>query len=396
MSNKNQLIILVEPAAFVAQGHFAEKLGLWSRGFDALALQPIIFAWPPPHGTPIPLNVHTVPTLFRTLGRLVPGKYYATWADFWTYLFAFKYARKNGLPVLGLTASSPVPVAWCARIFNPNAAWGQIVMYSGLEPVNQSYQIRSKALIAFRVLVRRGCTLLCNSELAKEILKQKLSKEQVHEQVYFLPDPINVLDKKCDSDPHKWNSPIHLFVPGDDDHRRSPLLHLQQGELEPQVTRLTVLQPGKNRLLLADGVEWNRPGFIGLVELVSSYQTAEALLSMFSGAKFSLIAYDPNFLQGSANLALSITCGTPVLCSRFPYADRLFRSYGRLGEQFIYNDFVDLRKAWNRLTAWKQADWEEFESARAKLASEVRYESVTRTASEILGLRNSLKNYPSH
>jgi hypothetical protein len=109
------------------------------------------------------------------------------------------------------------------------------------------------------------------------------------------------------------------------------------------------------------------------------------LLQRFSSVKFSAVVYAPSFLQGSANLALSVVCGTPVLASRFAFARDLFERHGRLGELFDYGDDRQFVAAWRRLAAWGPAEWEEFSAARSRLLAEVGHRAVARAALARIG-----------
>lgn len=158
-------------------------------------------------------------------------------------------------------------------------------------------------------------------------------------------------------------------------HRRSIEI-LESAHSPIPKAELNVLQPGRSEIGHADTTRWTKPDWITAVHVTADYLVGKELVELFARSKFTLIAYSPEFLQGSANAPLSVVCGTPLLCSRFPYADWLFKNYGKLGELFTYGEAADFTVAWTRLTRWTASDWESFQNARNRLASDVSHFSV--------------------
>ena len=387
VNQRQRPILLVEPAAGVGHGHFMEKLVLWCDGLVALGFAPTVICWDAPKlpvagATFAPVTQSWV----RALARIVPRKRLAMWVELWTYLKAFRLARKLGWPVLGLTTSGPIPVAVAAKMARPQAGWGQIVMYGGLYRTAGGVSVRPRALAAFQSLFQNGCRLLANAPLTTEVLGKQLVPTPTAGCLHLLNDPIYVSTAFTLPCVGKRPSAVTVLVPGHEDHRRTPLGHLTQANLQTAIEELVVHQAGRNNLELAGGTAWTPPSFIRQARVITDYLTGDALAGVFARAKFCLIAYDPKFLSGSANLALSVACGTPALCSGFPYADSLFRDFGKIGEQFVYGDHADFARAWERLNSWSASDWAEFEEARRRLIARVTHREVARQAADFLGL----------
>lgn len=128
-----------------------------------------------------------------------------------------------------------------------------------------------------------------------------------------------------------------------------------------------------------------KPSAIEEIEVIADYLASETLVRLFATARCALVAYVPSFGQGSANFALAVTSGTPVLSSRFPYAEDMFRRFGRLGELFRYGDLEDFNSALARLVSWTECDWAEFEAARNRFIAEVESRAVVRRALDLAG-----------
>jgi hypothetical protein len=389
----SQQIVLVEPAAGSASGHPAEKLLLWCEGVSNLGFAPIVVCWQPPRAC-LPSNVkieiiHRAPKLAF---RFIPRKQQAKYAEFWTYRRGFQLALRANCPVLGLTASSPIPIAVAAGFNRPAAAWGQIVMYGGLVDTPTGVQIRPRARSSFQQLLKRDCHLLCNAPLTAEML-QGITRETSNH-VHHLPDPIDVRTASRRAGTEKANG-VRVLVPGQDDDRRTPLWHLSQLHPPVAVDDVIVHHPGRKVPMLEDGTEWRKPTAVRNLRVVDEYLSGEPLISLFAQAAVTVMAYSPQFLQGSANLALAIVTGTPVICSRFPYANYLAARYGRIGEFFTYGDADDFNAAFQRLTQWGSQQREEFQFARRRLTEEVDHRSIVREALATIGALNPSVSTPA-
>jgi hypothetical protein len=375
---KNPQIVLIEPAAGSTTGHPAEKLLLWCEGVSLLGFAPLVVSWQPPSNRlPGNVKIEVVSPAAKLALPFIPRKQQAKYAEFWTYRRGFQLALRANRPVLGLTASSPIPIAMASRFVRPSAAWGQIVMYGGLIDTPAGVQIRPRALWSFQQLVKRNCQLLCNAPLTAEML-QRLTGPTSN-RVHHLPDPIDVRTALNQAQPHTANG-VRLLVPGQDDDRRSPLWHLNQLRPQSPVEEVIVHHPGRKVPMLEDGTEWPKPDAVRTVRVVDAYFSGDPLISLFAQATMIVMAYAPQFLSGSANLALAIVTGTPVICSRFPYASYLAAHYGRIGEFFTYRDADDFNAAFQRLTQWGSQERKEFQLARRKLAEEVDHRSIVREA----------------
>jgi hypothetical protein len=376
-SPPRQEIVFVEPCAGVLGGHMLEKLLLWCKGVSQLGFAPTVVSWDRPWiSLPADIPIIAIGAGPKAPLKFVPKKQRPKYREFWTYHRAFQLATRSKCPVLGLTASSPIPIAIAAAIAKPQHGWGQIVMYGGLVDTPKGVRIRPRARMSFQQLLRGHCHLLCNAPLTVEMLGRMAEKYGAY--VHHLPDPIDIPTKlkRTDCSP---GAGLRVLVPGQDDHRRTPLWHLSHLN-DVKVEELVVHEPGKTVARLHNGLEWSQPPAVRRLRVLSDYLAGETLTSLFAHATVSLLAYSEDFLQGSANLALSVVCGTPVLCTRFPYANYLEARYGRIGEFFRYGDIKGFNNAVSKLAQWRPTERAEFEAARVKLIADVDHRGISRAA----------------
>jgi hypothetical protein len=377
-------LVLVEPAAGAKSGHFTEKLKLWSEGARAAGVEVItLVTWSEIEGLPCRVDqVEVAPAVARALGRFVPRRFKAKWAEFWTYLRAGAVSRQTRAPLIGLTASGPMSLAFAAHFIRP-AKWLQVVMYGGIVMVADQPRLDERRRREFAALLRRGCILLCNAPVTADVLVREYQAQRCSGAIEYLPDPIFVPDFVRNSSVKKVSEPFTLLVSGEENDRRTPLAHLLDAGPRIRIAKLVLHQPGKAEPVLADGRQWVKPSAINAVEVVTDYLPVETLVRLFASVRCALIVYVPAFAQGSANLALAVTSGTPVLSSRFPYAEDMFRRFGRLGELFKYGESDGFNAALERIASWSEREWSEFQEARQRLVAEVEYRVVVRRTIEL-------------
>lgn len=320
--------------------------------------------------------------------HLVPPRFRLTAKIFLTYLRAFRCARQRCLPVIGLI-SSPWPVALAATIRAPRSGWGEVLMFAGLERVSAGGGVRVQRRLARSIarLLRAGAQLFCNLPLTAHALAEEGSLARYREQIRFLPDPLYVSAEQPLVEDWNHRPFDSLLVPSGDDHKRAPLWHLEQADLRPVISRLFLHQAGCSQPSRAsDPQPWRAPHYVRSLEFRGDYiATGEPYAQWFSRARTCLLAYRPDFSQGSGHTAFALACGTPLLATRFPYSDYLFERYGpALGEQFDFGDFAGLAAAWRRLCEWDAGKRTAFFAARAAFIAETDYRSVVQQALSIL------------
>ncbi|HEU5070296.1 MAG TPA: hypothetical protein VFV96_07775 [Verrucomicrobiae bacterium] len=384
MLNPPRHLILVEPAAGVRSGHFTEKLKLWAEGSRAAGVKVItLVTWSQIEGPPCRVErVVVAPAMARALGRFVPCRFKAKWAEFWTYLRAGTVSRQTRAPLIGLTASGPMSLAFATHFIRP-AKWLQVVMYGGIVMVADQPRLDERRRWEFAALLRRGCILLCNAPVTADVLVREYQAQRFSGAIEYLPDPIFVPDFVRNSSVKKASEPFTLLVSGEENDRRTPLAHLLDAGPKTEIAKLVLHQPGKAEPVLADGRQWVKPSAINVVEVVTDYLVGEPLVRLFASVRCAVIVYAPAFAQGSANFALAVASGTPVLSSRFPYAEDMFRRFGRLGELFHYGESDGFNAALGRIALWGESDWGEFQEARQRFVAEVEYRAVVRRTLEL-------------
>lgn len=376
-------IILVEPRLAILKGHMRNNLELWCDALVKLGFQPIVYCYKRPASSiPNVKAFYPICIMWKCLGYLLfIRKYRELWVDFCTYLKAFRLSRKTGNPIIGLSAITPAPVAMAALFVSPSKEWGQVVMYAGLQKTFDGLIIRSKAQRAFKILLSKGCSIFTNTRLAAEILKKYLGKEQ---KVYSYLDPEYV--PEINTVPHNELKEITVLMPGVDDTRRAPLMHLSQANFKTPIKRMTIHSSGNGRENITN--KFSVPKYINHIDIVSEYLPMTSFSRLFSAHKFTLIAYNPDFFSGSANLVLSVAAGAPVLTSNFPFAEEIFSNYGSIGEKFEYGNISDFEDKWERLVSWDNNKWLEFEVARRKLIEDCNYLAVVHRLLDFTGIHS--------
>lgn len=376
-------IILVEPRVAILKGHMRNNLQLWCEALVKLGFQPIVYCYKRPSSSIPNVKVfYPVPIIWKGLGfLLVVRKYRELWVDFCTYFQAFRLSRKTGYPVIGLSAITPAPVAMVALFVCPPKQWGQVVMYAGLQKTPVGLIIRPKALWAFKILLSKGCSIFTNTRLTAETLKKYLGPEQ---KIYSYIDPEYIAEVNAVRNNNLRE--ITVLVPGTDDSRRAPLMHLSQANFKTPIKKITIHSSQDKTSNITN--TFVLPKYINKIDIISEYLPMVSFSRLFSAHKFTLIAYNTNFFAGSANLLLSVAAGTPVLTSNFPFAEEIFANYGSMGEMFEYGNISNFEDRWERLVSWDNNKWLEFEATRRKLIEDCNYLAVVRRLLDFTGINS--------
>ncbi len=342
---------LIEPYLDFNIGHSLEKVNLWRNNLVKLGEEVCVFSY------------RDCPGFVKILDEFIfIYRLKLLWREVFTYFFAFKMSKKKRASVLGLTTYSPLVIA-IASIFNlPIENWSQIIMNSGLTIKNSKYFFKKKESFALKFLSKKGCMLLPNLDFTVNKVKKELGLKNV----YFLNDPIYFKEKSLNN---KFNMQNIVLVSGDEDWRRTPLLHIDRSDLKTKIHKLIL----HGKFLNKDTYKLKS---VDKIDCIDNYFNSEDLFDFYFKAKFCFIVYSYKFLGGSSNFALSILAGTPVLASEFLYAKEVFEKYGKIGEMFEYENIRSFEQAWERLVNWSEDDWDEFYIAREEFIKDVRAETI--------------------
>lgn len=375
-------LILVEPGAFLLQGHYREKLILWVKALQSVGRSISVICWEAPSGDFLAdIEFVPVPILVRKVASLFPHRLYVLWAMFWTYFFAFQKAVAEGSSVLGLTTSTLLPVAAARAAFRSHTLhFGQILMYGNSFDTVWPWRARM-ARWSLLSLLRSGAAILPNTKRTQTMLASQVESPALRSRIVTVYDPV-YLAKKPAPDGEKPLDRM-LLVPGLDDTRRTPLAHLEAGRLDPAPLTLHIHASALSDERTEE-IRARVSALAGEAIISSTYLDQEGLFDLFASASCSLLAYKPSLSQGSGFLVQSIVSGTPVLCSRFPHAEEIFAEFGRLGELFEFENMDDFRSAWARLRKWGANEWAQFHTARTLLMEQVNYENIARSTIRIL------------
>lgn len=240
-------------------------------------------------------------------------------------------------------------------------------MYGNLFDTKNALRIRI-ARWSLVSLLRSGAAVFPNTKRTRAIFAEQVVERGLQARIVTHYDPVYVSKTPVQIGQKPSDGP--LLVPGLDDHRRSPLAHLEKAHVDPPPRSLYIHAPGRSDKSVSE-IRLKASSIVEDVVVSSTYRNQEELCELFASASWCLVAYRPSLSQGSGLLVQSIVSGTPVLCSRFPHADELFQEFGRLGEVFEFDDMNAFRTAWLRLQAWGSREWAEFREARAKLKEQV-------------------------
>jgi hypothetical protein len=367
-------IVLVEPGAHLDYGHHKEKLILWVNSFLQSGWQVTVVCSkkPDPYFLPmvswLPFDQESQPIFPRLCNRRQ-----TFWLIFQTYLRAFRYAKIHRASMLGLTTSTLVPV-FAAFYFarKPAVRFGQIMMYSG-HIGQRSGDIRKIIeAVSLNFLLHSGVYLFPNSSETHVQLSRLVKSPKQRSQIITIRDPIFRGSKSLNLKQKK--SSETLLVVGLDDSRRSPIFHLSHAKLLQPPKQVWIHAPAKDQSEFPIRFGWSN---LCTIRPLTDYLLGEDLSNLYAEATWCFFAYRPISSQGSGLLAQSIAEGTPVLCSRFPFAEELFSEFGSLGELFTLNDLSDFNRAWTRLRNWTEKDWLAFNLASQRFAESVEATRIT-------------------
>jgi hypothetical protein len=371
-------IVLVEPGVNLIFGHYREKLLLWVEELQQAGWRVSVacLVAPEPEFLPgVTFNAVLRKTKYRG------SRLSILWLVFRTYLLALRLANKGNAAVLGLTTSTLLPVG--AAYFlgkGARAFFGQIVMNGNtFEESNNPLRRYLEATI-LNFLLRSGVFLFPNMEQTRQSLLAEIKDRSMHRQVITLHDPIRLPPERTS----KKRADDILLVPGPDDYRRTSLYHLLQAELASPPRSIWIHAPGGVSADIAGRISKNFN-----LRVLDQYETPQSFVNLFASASWCLLAYRPTFLHGSGLLAQAVVGDTPVLSSRFPYAEELFQKYGRLGELFEFGDMPDLARAWDRLRHWTLQQWKEFHEASARVRADVSADRVVQTVANLFAASNA-------
>jgi hypothetical protein len=371
-------IVLVEPGVHLTQGHYREKLMLWLEGFQRAGWNVSVACLQAPEPEFLP-GVNFKPVLRRV--KRQPNRFLILWLVFRTYWLAFQLARRSDQSVLGLTTSTLLPVGAAYLISNGRKLFfGQVVMNGNtLDKSNNAFRRYLEGKI-LNFLLRSGVLLFPNTEQTRQSILRRVNNQTHTRQILTLNDPIRVPVVQTPSKPFD----NVLLVPGPDDYRKAPLLHLLQSKLANPPRSVWIHAPGGIGSDIVDQIAQTCT-----VRVLDRYESPESFAGLFASATWCLVAYRPTFLQGSGLLAQAVVGDTPVLSSHFPYAEELFQKYGRLGELFDFGDMSDFARAWDKLRNWTLQQWQEFHEASARFRADVNATRVVQTVVNLFSGSNA-------
>ena len=374
-------IILVEPGVHLERGHYREKLNLWVEAFRRAGWTVTVacFEAPPPNFLS-QVAFRSAAPRWKRLGNLVPRQIRTPWVVFRAFCLGFCYGKQTGSPVFGLTTSTLFPVA-TARLFSNARAilFAQILMYGNVFDSTVPRLKRMLEQVSLYSLLESGAVIFPNTERTRNSLLSNVNGVKFCDRIVTLYDPIYIPRRPIPLI-EKLGEGI-LLVPGPDDRRRSPLLHLAHSKLIDPPKTLWIHAPGQKEDEILQIREIHLE-FAPEIHVFTDHRDVEAFAQLFASASWCLIAYDPVLFQGSGLLAQAIAGGTPVLCSRFAHAEELFSQFGRLGELFTFGDLDDFRNAWSKLRNWSFDQWKEFKEASSRFTEAVNADCTTRKVIE--------------
>jgi hypothetical protein len=379
MSTKG--IVLVEPGVHLQQGHYREKLRLWAEGFRLAGWSVSVTCLEAPERSFLPdIIFRPISNWQRAVGRLLPNQMRTPWLVFCSFFSAFRYGKRRGHQVFGLTTSTLFPVAVARRLASAHTTpFAQIVMYGNMFERAGSWIRKGLERIGLNSLLAENGLIFPNTERTRQSLLSRLASSEFRGRVVTLYDPIYI-PKKAASPTKKQNTSI-LLVPGPDNARRSSLFHLATSRLKrpPDILWIHAPEGSESDILRTARADLK---FTSDIHIFADYKNVEAFAELFAAPSWCLVAYEPSFFQGSGLLAQAVVGGTPVLCSRFPYAEELFAKFGRLGELFTFGEMDDFERAWSRLRDWTPEQLREFQEAATRFTETVNTERITRTVVE--------------
>ncbi len=357
-----------------------EKLLVFTKRLRERGIPYHLFTWLTPIEDHAPFTALSTDGFPAWLMKFIPQRFKVKYLEMVTYRTAFSHAEKNGLPVFGLTVSSPwglMLARWFLRFTTPYA---QRILYIGLHGAGADMQIRKRVMFALQLAMKRNGVAGFTTSFQNEMFIKHQPLKSLPTRSCVIPEAI-LYDASTPSS--KDRAPI-LFIAGGDNARRTPIKHLRETTLNRPFTKILLHEPSVPardeetiKALESDAtkeVVWTNDYIIG----------AE-LLARFGGAKYCLVAYAP-FFNATSSIALqSICCGLPVLISHFPDGTYLGERFGKIGEFFEYSNPESFKAAIDRLLKWTDADWNAFAEARAKIINYCGYDRIVDQCLELIG-----------
>ncbi len=364
-------ILIVEPAANVEIGHMREKLEVIVDAAARAGFKIHVVTWEPlAHDLKSKdIGFEYVSPLVRSFSSLIPSRYRVRFLEFCTYLKAFRFARSNQLPVVGMTSCDPWGPLIASLFCKPPSEYLHRMLHPGVSFANGSYRVSSKRVRGYYALVRSGGKLVIFNGFLKQCCIQ-LDRNLTEKNIRVIPEMMTCTELFC-----KKETTDIILVSGLDDARRTPLAHLAMLKNHPFI-RKVILQHPDPRPPEVFYRDWPSASLSWEVERVSRYMTGKDWEDLFSSCTYTLVAYDEHFTQSSGIFLQSIAFGRPVVSSRFPDSVELFSKYGKLGVLFDYRSPVSLLDAIDEISQWTENDWQEFYAARRELVQAVDSDNV--------------------
>lgn len=376
-------IIIIEPAANVQVGHMREKLEVIVKAVTSEGKKVTLVTWEPlskPLATP-GVKILTVWTFARFLSRLIPRKILAKHVDYCTYLQGFIHAGCRKIPVIGMTSSDPWGPLLASLFFPLPKRFLLRMLHPGVSLREGTSRVSPRRLGGFLKLAGRGAELVVFNDFLKKAIESSWAvpaKQRLHavsEMMDYQEAPRPLPNRNV------------LLVSGFDNERRTPLGNLETIKDFAGLQEV-ILQHPSDQPLETFCRDWSQRPSSWRISRVTSYVTGKDWEELFVRSRFTLVAYDQNFVQSSGIFLQSVSFGRPVVSTRFPDALSLFEKHGRLGVLYDQDRPDTLRRALEEIISWRENEWREFCQARSRLVHDVDSVSVFRRYWEILHHRN--------
>jgi len=375
-------VVVVEPGAGNEfGGHMREKLMVFTQRLKERGIPFHVFTWLTPLEKYASFTALATSPIPQRLIRFIPQRFKIKFLEFVTYRAAFSHAIRHGLPVMGLTISSPwglVPARWWLQFKTP---YIQRFLYIGLHPSGEKIEIRKRVMGAIQLaLGSNGMAAFTTTFQNEKFIEHRPLHRNPPTRSYAIPEFI-LYDRETSSS--KTREPILLII-GGDDPRRTPVQHLSECNLNRPFSKILLHEPSV-KVRDEKKIEALQKSATGQVVWSNDYLLGPDLLGRFGCAKYCLVAYIPTFNATSSISLQSLACGLPVLISRFPDSIHLGKTFGKIGEFFDYANPDSLKAAIDRLLKWTDDDWNDFAEARAKVIDYCGYDRGVDYCLELMG-----------
>lgn len=352
-ASTNSALVVLETYAYKSTGHHAEKCQVWlEEAVKEYASVTLVCCGPPSVAMPAGVRLLQVAPAggwWEKISLLKRRNFYSE--SFRSAMAACREARHQKAPCLFLTAT-PLVALFAALWWRTPSSSAQVIMNLGKDGKMAWW---SRWL--FRQCLMRTW-MCCNTVKSAEILRE-MDVDGSH--ILYSPDPMGEVVQKSIASIRI----LKMFVPGDDDIRRTTLSRLTSckgGEFEGM--HFSLHQPG----LTDDRKSAIMTSVPGIWKFYDSFAADRTEFeSRFQEADAVLICYLPSVTYGSGNLVLALMCHRPLLVSRFPAALQLAEEFGRIGEFFDEEDPSSMEAGLQKLRAWGELEWSEFNEAVARL-----------------------------